>query len=104
MPPKHLGACKIAASKDAGDASGSDAKNIALKVHPNWGHASAQHLRKILVNAEGANRRLLDCVAEVLNQCKVRQPSEKAPRLPVALRKGSFSFQWEDPGESSLSG
>ena len=50
----------------------------------NWGHASAQQIKRILVDAEGDNVSLLRHVEEVVNQCDVRKAFDKAPHTPIA--------------------
>ena len=38
---------------DAREGNNSDPKKIIEKLHVNWGHASAQQIKRILVDAEG---------------------------------------------------
>ena len=42
-----------------------------MKLHVNWGHASAQQLARALVDSAGNNAHLLTRVDEVLAQCEV---------------------------------
>ena len=58
-PPKLSASFKAVASKDAGDASRSDANKIALELHLKQGHASARRLERISVDAAGGHQILL---------------------------------------------
>ena len=49
-----------------------------------WGHASAQQLRRVLVDAGGDNMHLLTCVDEVSGQCEVCWTFDEAPHVPTA--------------------
>ena len=42
--PAHLAARKVAALKDTGGSGGTRAKNIALKLHLNWGRFLGTHV------------------------------------------------------------
>ena len=45
VPPKELPACTAVTLGDARDGSISDPKKIIMKLHVNWGHASATQLK-----------------------------------------------------------
>ena len=60
--------------------------------HLNWGHASALQSKRILVDAEGANQRLLDRADAVVHQCQVRHAFEEAPHHPVAGTSSVSAF------------
>ena len=55
-----------------------------MKLHVNWGHASAQQRKRASVDSEGNNVHLLTCVDEVLARREVSQASEKAPHFLAA--------------------
>ena len=74
------------------DANRTGVKYVAPELHPNWGHASANHLKQISATAEGANERLLARADEVVNQREVCQALEKAPHLPVAGSSPVLTF------------
>ena len=44
-----------------------------MELHVNWGHASAQQLKRALVAAEGNSMHLLTCVDEALGRREVCQ-------------------------------
>ena len=66
--------------KDALNRSSKSARKIVKKLRP----ASAHQLSRILVDAEGAHQRLLDCLCEVARRGEVCRAFDKAPHLPVA--------------------
>ena len=70
--------------KDALNADPRDARSIVRELHSNWGHASAQQLRRILVDAHRASEPAPDVTGEAVTQCDMRQASDKAPRLLAA--------------------
>ena len=47
----------------------------------NWGHASSQQIKRVLVDAEGDNWPLLRHVDEVVSQCEVCRAFDKAPHI-----------------------
>ena len=53
-------------------------------VPANWGHPSAQKRKRVLVDSDGDNMQLANCVAAVLEQRDVCRPLEKAPHVPIA--------------------
>ena len=55
-----------------------------MKLHVTWGHASAQQLKRVLVDSEGNNAHFPTSVDEVPAQCEVRQAFGKAPHTPGA--------------------
>ena len=82
--PRTFSACKAVTLGDAGDGNQSDPKKIIGKLHVNWGHASAQQIKRVLVDAGGDNLSLLRHVEQVVSQCDVCKAFEKAPRTPIA--------------------
>ena len=70
-PPRTFSVCKAVTLGDARDGNRSDPKKIIEKFHLNWGQASAQQIKRVLVDAEGGNLSLLRHVEEVVNQCDV---------------------------------
>ena len=63
--PLTFAACKVVTMGDARNGFLTDPKKIAIKLHVNWGHASAQQLIRVLVQSEGNRMHLLTCVDEV---------------------------------------
>ena len=55
-----------------------------MKLRVNWGHASAQQLKRVLMDPEGDNMHLIACADEVSVRREFREAFEKAPRAPVA--------------------
>ena len=55
-----------------------------MKLHINWGHASATQIKRVLVDAEGDTQSLLQHVDEVASQCDTCKAFEKAPHIPFA--------------------
>ena len=66
---------------DAKDGSLTDPTKIAMELHVNWGQASAQQLKRALVDSERHNAHLLTCVDEALAQSEVCQPPDGARAL-----------------------
>ena len=54
-PPSTFSACEAVSLGDARDGILSDPKEIILKLHANWGRASARQIRRVLVDSEGGN-------------------------------------------------
>ena len=50
-PPGHSEVCEPAPLKGARESDVTNAKNDALKLHLNWGHASAHQLKRFLVES-----------------------------------------------------
>ena len=55
-----------------------------MELHVNWGRASAQQLKRVLVDSDRKNTHLITCADEILAQCEVCQAFDKAPRSPAA--------------------
>ena len=70
--------------EDASNLNPHDARNIARKIHLNWGHSSAQRLRRILADACSASKPAPAAAGEEVNQCDFRQAFVRAPHLAVA--------------------
>ena len=71
-------------SGDAQDDSISDPKKIIMKVHANWGHASATQFERVLIDSDGGMSHLVNQVDQVLETCDVCRAFDKAPRIPIA--------------------
>ena len=59
------------------------ARGIARKLHLNLGHASSQQLKRVPVDADRANKSLLDVLDDVAGQHEACRALDKAPNLPV---------------------
>ena len=59
-------ACKAATLGDARDGALSVPKNITMKLHGYWGHASAHQLKRPLADSEGGKSHSVNYVGEVL--------------------------------------
>ena len=57
--PQLFSACKAVTLRDAGNADVSDPSKVIMKLHVNWGHASATQIKRVLVDAEGDTQSLL---------------------------------------------
>ena len=55
-----------------------------MKLHVNWGHASAQQLNRVSAGPDGNNLHLLTCVGEVSEQREGCRAFDKAPHAPIA--------------------
>ena len=75
---------RAAFREHAADSSAEDSRGVVRKIHFNRSHSSDRQLTHILVDVDGANKRLLDVTAEVAGQCGVRQAFDKAAHLPLA--------------------
>ena len=67
-PPLTFPACKAVSPGDAEDCRLTGRKKIVMMLRVNWGHAAAQHLRRVLMDSGGDNAQLITCVDEVLAQ------------------------------------
>ena len=63
-----------------------------MKLHVNWGHASAQQLGRVLADPVGGNLHLPSCVGEVLEQREVCRAFDKAPHDPIAGASTAATF------------
>ena len=59
-PPREFSACTAVTLGDAQGDGISDPKKISMKLHANWGHASATQLRRELVDSGGGVPHLAD--------------------------------------------
>ena len=55
-----------------------------MKLHVNWGRASAKQLKQVLADSKGGIFRWVNCVDEVLQQRETCRASDKAPHVPTA--------------------
>ena len=83
-PPRIFPAGKAGTLGGARNGCLSDAKKIIMKLHVDWGHASAQQLKRAPVDTDGENMPLVNYVAEVLEHCEVRRAFDKAPHVAIA--------------------
>ena len=60
------------------------AGEIITKLHVNWGHASAQQLKRVSVHSGGENMHLVNIAGDVLQRCDICRPFENAPHVPIA--------------------
>ena len=51
--PEHFDASKAVTIKDATDSSAENARGVVRELHVNWGHASANRLKRILAGLTG---------------------------------------------------
>ena len=84
VPPREFPACAAATSGDARDDSISDPKKIIMKLHVNWGHASATQLKRVLVDSDGSMSHFAPHLEAVLGKCDVCRAFDKAPHVPIA--------------------
>ena len=59
-------------------------KKIIMKLHARRGHASAQQLKRVLVDSGGGSMHSLTHVDGVSERCEVRHYFGKAPHVPPA--------------------
>ncbi|XP_064622512.1 uncharacterized protein LOC135484764 [Lineus longissimus] len=64
-------------------------RKVMIKSHRQFGHASAERLKKLLINAGIKEKILLNILEEVVNECEIcskfkRSPPRPAVRLPLA--------------------
>ena len=79
-PPRAFGASWAATLGSAVDGRLSDPKKIAVELRANWGHVSAQQLKRVFAGWGADNVRLVNDVAEVLG----RRAFNKAPHVPLS--------------------
>ena len=68
-----------------------------MKLHVNWGHASAQQLKSVLMDAGGGAQKQLGRVDELVQQCEVCRASDRIPHLPTAGTPSALSFNEKFP-------
>ena len=73
-PPQLASACKAATLRDAG----------IMKLHINWGHASAKQIKRVLLVAEGDTQSLTQHLDDVVSQRDACKAFEKAPHIPIS--------------------
>ena len=81
-PPRTFSANAAATLEGARDDSVSGPRQITMKLHVKWGHASARQPTRELVDSEGGNSHLAGNVDEVPEQCELRRAFERAPHVP----------------------
>ena len=69
---------------DAVDGAKSDPRKIARRLHVNWGHASAQQLKRAMAEAEGNAGGLIPLVDDVVRECEICRTLHVAPAIQVA--------------------
>ena len=57
-------------------------KEIIMRLHANWGPASAQQLKRVLADSVGGNLHFANCENRVAEQCDDRRSFDTAPRAP----------------------
>ena len=67
-PPKLFSAYKAATLRNAGNPDRSGPSTFIMKLHVNWGHASAAQNKRVLVDAEGGTQSLIQHVDDVVAQ------------------------------------
>ena len=77
---------------DSQDDSISDPKKIIMKLHANWGHASATQLKRVLVDSDDGMSHLVYHVDKVLETRGVCRAFDKAPRIPIAGTATALAF------------
>ena len=82
-PPQTSSACKAVTLGDARDGWPSGPKKIITVLHVRWGHASAQQLKRELVDSGGETTHLANYADEVLELCEVCRATEEDPHEPV---------------------
>ena len=83
-PPVTFATCKAGTLGDAENCRLTDTEKIVGKLHVNWGHASAQHLKRVSVDSARNNMHPITCVDEVPAQRDVCQAFGKAQHVPAA--------------------
>ena len=71
VPPRDVSAGSAATLGDARDDSISDPEKVKMKLHVNWGHASATQLGRVLADSGGGMSHLATDVDAVLGNCDV---------------------------------
>ena len=92
VPPRDFSACTAVTSGDARGDSISGPKKIIMKLHVNWGHASATQLKRVLVDSDGGTSHLANYVDDVLGNCDVCTAFDKAPHVPIAGTSAVLMF------------
>ena len=77
-------ACGAAALSDTRDVWPSDTEKIIMELSADWGHASAQRLKRVLVDSDGGDMRVANFVDGLLGRCLVCRAFDNAPRIPIA--------------------
>ena len=80
------------ALREALDDAKSDPNEIVRRLHVNWGHASAQQLKRTMAAADDKAGGLIPLVDEVVKKCEVCRAFDAAPAIPVASTSQVSSF------------
>ena len=81
--PHTFSACKAGTFRGATDGCLSGPKESITKLHLNWGHASAQQLKRAPAASDGDDMHLVNHADEVLEQRDVCRAFDKAPTAPI---------------------
>ena len=76
--------CKAVGLKNLIDLDETNGRLTAAKVHVNWAHPSASHLKRTLTDADGAGATALKAVGSAAHEGDVCAFFGEAPHLPVA--------------------
>ena len=77
---------------DALHGAKTDPKEIVRRLHVNWGHASAQQLKRTMAEADDKAGILIPPVDDVVRECEIWRASDAAPTIPIAGTSQASSF------------
>ena len=83
-PSQLFSECKAVTLRDAGNAEISGPKTIIMKLHINWGRASATQITRVLVDTDGDTQPPIRHAGDVVSQRDTCKASEKAPHIPIS--------------------
>ena len=72
-----------------------DPEPIVVKSHVNSGHASAQQLKRVLVDSSGGNMHMVKYVGAALGKRDACRPFDAAPHVPIAWAPALSMFNGE---------
>ena len=66
-----------------------------MKVNVNWAHASAQQLKRALVDSAGGKTHLQNYMDEMSGHCEVCCAFDDAPHVPIAGTSTKSMLNWK---------
>ena len=91
-PPRVSAASTGATLGDPRVNSAPDSAIIIMKLHVNWGHASAHRLQRVSADSESGNSNLVNYAGEVLEHCEICRAFDKAPDVTIAATSAVSMF------------
>ena len=99
VPPEEFSASTAVLLGGARDDSISDPRQIIMKLHVNRGRASANQLKRVLLDSDGGMSHLVNRADGVLESCDMCRAFDKAPHVPIAGASAVSTFNEKVQGD-----